>query len=135
MLLLYMSFWMTCFNCIFLFYEISLFWKLKLCLLVILINTVETLSMLPPIYESKLGMLTISLCLILKAPSKICSRRHTFFLSFFSEKTNLDISCESSAWYFLFFSFFFFFFLYEKKKKKKKNNNENCCSYDWRFEG
>ena len=36
--------------------------------------------------------------LILKAPSKICSRRHSiFFFFYFSVKTNLDISCESSA--------------------------------------
>ena len=39
--------------------------------------------------------------LTLKAPSKICSRRHSFFFYYyyyyFSEKTSLDISCESSA--------------------------------------
>ena len=34
--------------------------------------------------------------LTLKAPSKICSRRHSLFF-YFSEKTSLDISCESSA--------------------------------------
>ena len=33
--------------------------------------------------------------LTLKAPSKICSRRHSNF--YFLEKTSLDISCESSA--------------------------------------
>ena len=35
--------------------------------------------------------------LSLKAPSKICSRRHSNFLFYFSEKTSLDILCESSA--------------------------------------
>ena len=37
--------------------------------------------------------------LTLKAPSKICSRRHfeIFFFNF-SKKTSLDISCELSAW-------------------------------------
>ena len=37
--------------------------------------------------------------LTLKAPGKICSRRYSkIFISYFSEKTSLDISCESSAW-------------------------------------
>ena len=37
--------------------------------------------------------------LTLKAPSKICSRRQSkIFIFYFSEKTSLDISCESSAW-------------------------------------
>ena len=37
--------------------------------------------------------------LTLKAPSKICSRRHLFLVVFFnfSKKTSLDISCELSA--------------------------------------
>ena len=36
--------------------------------------------------------------LTLKVPSKICSRRHSNLFCFvFSEKTSLDISCESSA--------------------------------------
>ena len=36
--------------------------------------------------------------LCVKAPSKICSRRHSkIFTSYFSEKTSLDTSCESSA--------------------------------------
>ena len=43
-----------------------------------------------------------SLLLTLKAPSKICSRRHSnfffYFYFFFSEKPSLDISCESSTW-------------------------------------
>ena len=31
-------------------------------------------------------------------PSKICSRRHSkIFISYFSEKTSLDIACESAA--------------------------------------
>ena len=37
--------------------------------------------------------------LTLKAPSKVCSRRHSkIFIFYFSEKTSLDISCELSAW-------------------------------------
>ena len=37
--------------------------------------------------------------LTLKRPSKICSRQQSeIFILYFSEKTNLDISCESSAW-------------------------------------
>ena len=37
--------------------------------------------------------------LTLKAPSKICSRRHSkIYIYYFSEKTSLDIPCESSAW-------------------------------------
>ena len=38
--------------------------------------------------------------LTLKAPSKICSRKHSkffFFFFFFSEKISLDISCELSV--------------------------------------
>ena len=36
--------------------------------------------------------------LTLKAPSKLCSRRHSkIFIFHFSEKSSLDISCESSA--------------------------------------
>ena len=44
-------------------------------------------------------MFKIKSGLALKAPSKICSRRHSkIFIFYFSEKTCLDISCESSAW-------------------------------------
>ena len=46
-------------------------------------------------------MLVIWSCikLALKAPSKTCSRRQSkIFIFYFSEKTSLDISCESSAW-------------------------------------
>ena len=35
--------------------------------------------------------------LILKAPSKISSRRQSIFCFYFSEKISLDISCESSV--------------------------------------
>ena len=35
--------------------------------------------------------------LTLKVPSKICSRGHSNFFFFFSEKTSLDILSESSA--------------------------------------
>ena len=38
--------------------------------------------------------------LTLKAPSKLCSRRHSilfFYFFYFSEKTSLEISCELSA--------------------------------------
>ena len=33
----------------------------------------------------------------LKVPSKICGRHFKFLLFYFSEKTSLDISCESSV--------------------------------------
>ena len=46
-----------------------------------------------PIYPKYLDTLT------LKAPSEICSRQHSkIFTFYFSEKTSLDISCESSTW-------------------------------------
>ena len=54
--------------------------------------------------------------LTLKAPSKICSRRHTFY---FSKKINLDISYESSAWQMIHMKCQDLFSLEIKKKKKK----------------
>ena len=62
--------------------------------------------------------------LTLKAPSKICSRRRSeicifFFLFFFSKKTSLDISCESSAWQTIHMKYQDLFTSENKKKKKK----------------
>ena len=46
-----------------------------------------------------LGKIPADEILTRKAPSKICSRQHSkIFIFLFSEKTSLDISCESSAW-------------------------------------
>ena len=62
--------------------------------------------------------------LTLKAPSKICSIRHLFFLFNFSKKTSLDISCESSVRqtihmkYQDLFSFIFIFFFYFFQRKQ-----------------
>ena len=56
----------------------------------------------------------------IKAPNKICSRRQSEIFSFyFSEKTSLDISCESC----------------ESSENKKKIKIVVCFSYDWRFKG
>ena len=63
--------------------------------------------------------------LTLKAPSKICSRQHfkIFILCFyFSEKTRLDISCESSAWQMIHMKCQDSFSSDNKKKNKKKKN-------------
>ena len=41
---------------------------------------------------------SVNVSLTLKAPSKICSRQHSFFFFFFFfREKSLDISCESSA--------------------------------------
>ena len=66
--------------------------------------------------------------LSLKAPSKICNRRHSIFF-FFSEKTSLDISCESPAKQTIHMKCQYLFFLKNKKK------NVVCCSCDWCFKG
>ena len=58
--------------------------------------------------------------LTLKVPSKICSRQHSkIFIFYFSEKTSLDISCESSAWQMM-HAKCQDLFSSEKKKKKSK---------------
>ena len=80
----------------------------------------------------------VYLPLTLKAPSKICSRRHSIFFSektsldiscgssikqtglfsyHFSEKASLDISCESSAWQTIYMKFQNLFSLKNEKKK------------------
>ena len=51
----------------------------------------------------------------------------------FSEKTSLDISCESSAKQTIHMKFQDLFSLKNREKKKKKN--VICCSCDWRFKG
>ena len=59
--------------------------------------------------------------LILKATNKICSKRHSiFYFIYFSEKTSLDISCESSAWQMIHMKCQDLFSLKNKKKKNKK---------------
>ena len=57
--------------------------------------------------------------LTLKAPWKICSRRHSIFF-YFSEKTSLDISCESSAKQTIHIKCKDLFSLKNKKKNYKK---------------
>ena len=56
-------------------------------------------------------------CLTLKATRKICSRRHSDFF-FFSEKTSLEISCESSAKQTIHMKYQDLFSLKNKKKRK-----------------
>ena len=58
--------------------------------------------------------------LTLKTPSKICSRRRSKIFFYFSEKTSLDISCESSAKQTIHIKYQDLFSLKSKKKKKKK---------------
>ena len=71
-------------------------------------------------------------CLSLKAPSKICSRRQSkIFLFYFSEKTSLDISCESSAWQMIHMNCQDLF----SSENKKKIKIVICFSSDWRFKG
>ena len=56
--------------------------------------------------------------LILKAPSKICSRRHSeIFIFYFSDKTSLDMKCQ---------------ILFSSEKKIKI---VVCFSCDWCFKG
>ena len=62
--------------------------------------------------------LEVILFLTLKVPSKICRRRHSkFFFFFFSEKTSLDILCESSAKQTIHMKFQHLFSLKNKKNK------------------
>ena len=74
----------------------------------------------------KLGVLTIWLprcfkpVLTLKVPSKICSRRHSKNVFYFSEKTSLDISCELSAKQMIHMKCQDLFSLKNNKKKNKK---------------
>ena len=59
---------------------------------------------------------------MLKAPGKICSRRQSkIFIFYFSEKTSLDISYESSAWQTIHMKCQDLFSSENKKKKKKKS--------------
>ena len=79
---------------------------------------------------SKMDFLTM---LTLKAPSKICSRQHSkIFILYFSEKTSLDISCESSAWQTIHMKCQDFF---SSENKKKIIKIVVCFSCDWRFKG
>ena len=55
-----------------------------------------------------------------KAPSKICSRRHSKFFFYFLEKTSLAISCESSAKQTIHMKCQDLFSLKNKKKIKNK---------------
>ena len=59
--------------------------------------------------------------LTLKAPSIICSRRHSksFIFFYFSEKTSLDVSYESSAWWQMIHMKYQDLFIGKKKKKSK----------------
>ena len=66
--------------------------------------------------------------LTLKALSKICSRRHSNFVFYFSEKTSLDISCESYVKQTIHMKCQDLFSLTSNKKIKKNV----CCSCDWR---
>ena len=73
--------------------------------------------------------------LTLNAPSKICRRRHSKLFFYFSEKTSLDISCESSAWQMIHMKCQDLFSLKNKKYIIIKKKNVVCCSCDWRFKG
>ena len=53
----------------------------------------------------------------LKVPSKICSRQHPIFFYYFSEKTSLDNSCESSALQMIYMKCQDLFISENKKKK------------------
>ena len=63
-------------------------------------------------------------CLTLKAPNKICSRRHSKFFFFFSEKTSLDISCELSAKQMIHMKCQDLFSLKTKKKQQNKTKKK-----------
>ena len=70
--------------------------------------------------------------LTIKAPSKICSRRHLFLFFFnFSMITSLDISCESSAKQTIHMKYQDLFSLKNKKKKYIYIfQNVVCCNCD-----
>ena len=72
--------------------------------------------------NKKIALLTVEVIklLTLKAPNKICSRQHSkIFIFYFSEKTSLDISCESSAWQMIHMKCQDLFSSENKKKKSK----------------
>ena len=76
----------------------------------------------PSLYDVP-QILTQFLDSILKAPSKICNRRHSEICIFYvSEKTSLEISCELSAWQMIHMKCQDMFFFSEKKTKKQQKS-------------
>ena len=67
--------------------------------------------------------------LTIKAPITTVADDIQNFFFYFSEKTSLDIPCESSAWQMIHKECQDLFSL------KKKKKNAVCCSCDWRFNG
>ena len=70
--------------------------------------------------------------LTLKAPNKICCRRHFNFLLLPFKKIRLDFSCESSAQQRIHLKHQV---LFSRKNNEKIFMNVVCCSRDWRFKG
>ena len=70
-------------------------------------------------------------CLTLKAPVTTAADDNFIYL-FFSEKTNLDISCESSAKQTIHMKCQDLFSL---KIKTKKENMSSATNFAWRFKG
>ena len=71
------------------------------------------------------NMLDTSTGLILKAPITTAADDNIFYFFYFSEKTSLDISCESSAWQMIHMKCQDLFSL---KNKKKKNFLDVVCN-------
>ena len=69
------------------------------------------------------------ICLTLKAPVTTAADDNFFYIFFFyfSEKTSLDISCESSAWQMIHMKCQLVFS--EKIKKNKKISNVICYKF------
>ena len=67
--------------------------------------------------------------LTLKAPSKICSRRHSKIFIFFS------FFRENKSWYFMTIYMKFQDLFSSENKKKKKIKIVFCFNFDWSFKG
>ena len=88
-------------------------------------------------YSSKTRQI-YSFGLTLNAPITTAADDSFYFFFYFSEKTSLDIPCESSAKQTIHMKCQDLFSLKNKKKKKKKkkrNRMSSAKNFAWRFKG